>query len=83
MHLCEPFLVVHPMHILVHSRVYRAHRLKSAALDRNPIFYSFSRLIVIVANTNAHIYAREQQILTIRIRYLKDTWKNKFRTYIK
>jgi len=27
-------------------------------LDRNPI------LIVIVANTNSHIYAREEQILT-------------------
>jgi len=33
-------------------------------LDRNPIFYSFSRLIAIVANTNAHIYARKEQILT-------------------
>jgi len=28
--------------------------------DRNLIFYSFSRLIAIVANTNAHIYAREE-----------------------
>jgi len=37
------------------------------ALDRNPIFYSFSRLVAIVANTNAHIYAREEQILTIRM----------------
>jgi len=36
-------------------------------LDRNPIFYSFSRLIAIVANTNAHIYAREEHILTIRM----------------
>ena len=31
--------------------------------DRHPIFYSFSRLIAIVANVNAHIYAREEQIL--------------------
>jgi len=37
------------------------------ALDRNPIFYSFSRLVAIVANTNAHIYARDEQILTIRM----------------
>ena len=37
------------------------------ALDRNPIFYSFSRLVAIVANTNAYIYAREEQILTIRM----------------
>jgi len=35
-------------------------------LDRNPIFYFFSRLIAIVADTNAHIYAREEQILAIR-----------------
>jgi len=35
-------------------------------LDRNPIFYSFSRLTAIVANTNALIYAREEQILAIR-----------------
>jgi len=35
MHLCEPLLsglVVHPTHILVHPRVHRAHRLKSAAI---------------------------------------------------
>jgi len=31
-------------------------------LDQNLIFYSFSRLIAIVANTDAHIYAREKQI---------------------
>jgi len=37
------------------------------ALDRDPIIHSFSRLIAIVANTNAHIYAREEQILTIRM----------------
>jgi len=41
-------------------------------LDRNPIFYSFSRLIAIVANTNAHIYAREEQILTIRMIVLEE-----------
>jgi len=34
-------------------------------LRRPWIFYSFSRLIAIVANTNAHFYAREEQILTI------------------
>ena len=27
-----PFLVVHPTHILMHPRVHRAHRLKTAAL---------------------------------------------------
>jgi len=32
MHPCEP-VVVHPTHVLVHPRVHRAHRLKSAALD--------------------------------------------------
>jgi len=41
-------------------------------LNRNPIFYSFSRLIAIVANTNAHIYARKEQILTIRMIVLKE-----------
>jgi len=35
------------------------------AFDRNPILYSFSRLIDIVANTNAHIYCRVEHILTI------------------
>jgi len=29
----NPFLVVDPTHILVHPRVHRAHRLKSAASD--------------------------------------------------
>jgi len=41
-------------------------------LDRNPIFYSFSRLIAIVANTYAHIYAREEQILAIRMIVLEE-----------
>jgi len=40
--------------------------------DRNPIFYSFSRLIAIVANTKAHIYTREKQSLTIRMIVLKE-----------
>jgi len=31
----NPFLVVHPTHILVHPRVHRAHRLKSAGLHRS------------------------------------------------
>jgi len=34
MNLCDPFLVVHPTDILVHPRVHRAHRLKSADLDQ-------------------------------------------------
>jgi len=41
-------------------------------IDRNPIFYSFSRLIAILANTNAHIYAREEQILAIRMIALEE-----------
>ena len=41
-------------------------------LDRNPIFYSFSKLIAIVANTNAHIYSREEQILSIRMIVLEE-----------
>jgi len=41
-------------------------------LDRNPIFYSFFRLLAIVANTDAHIYAREEQILTIRMIVLEE-----------
>jgi len=36
-------------------------------LDREPIFYSFSRLIAIVANTYARIYARKEQIFAIRM----------------
>jgi len=42
------------------------------ALNRNPTFYSFSRLIAIAANTNTHIYAREEQILTIRMIVLEE-----------
>jgi len=30
--LVNPFVVVHPTHILMHPRVHRAHRLKSAGL---------------------------------------------------
>jgi len=41
-------------------------------LDRNLIFYSFSRLNAIVANTTAHIYAREEQILAIRMIVLEE-----------
>jgi len=41
-------------------------------LDRNPIFYSFSRFIATVANTNAHIYAREEHILIIRMTVLQE-----------
>jgi len=36
------------------------------------MFYSFSRLTTIVANTNAHIYAREEQILIIRMIVLEE-----------
>jgi len=41
-------------------------------LYRNLIFYSFSRLNAIVANTTAHIYAREEQILDIRMIVLEE-----------
>jgi len=41
-------------------------------LDHNPIFYSFSRLTAIVTKTNAHIYAREEQILAIRMIVLEE-----------
>jgi len=41
-------------------------------LDRNLIFYSFSRLNAIVANTTAHICAREEQILAIRMIVLEE-----------
>ena len=41
-------------------------------LDRNPIFYYFFRLTAIVANTNAYIYATEEQILTIRMIVLEE-----------
>jgi len=37
MHPCEPFrsgAVVHPTHIMVHPRVHRAHRLKSAVVHK-------------------------------------------------
>jgi len=42
------------------------------ALDRSLIFYFFFGLIAIVANTKAHIYAREEQILTIRMIVLEE-----------
>jgi len=41
-------------------------------LDRNPVFHSFSRLIAIVANTYAHTYSREDQILAIRMIVLEE-----------
>jgi len=41
-------------------------------LDRNLIFYTFSRLNAIVANATAHIYAREEQILAIRMIILEE-----------
>jgi len=40
-------------------------------VDRSLVFFSFSRLIAIVAHTNPHIYAREEQILAIRMIVLK------------
>jgi len=43
-----------------------------STLDHNPIVYSFSRLIAVVANTYAHIYAREEQLLTIRVIMLEE-----------
>jgi len=46
--------------------------LQCNTLDRNPIFYSFSRLTAIVANAKAHIYAREEQIVTIRMIVLEE-----------
>jgi len=33
--LVNPFVVVHPTQILVHPRVHRAHRLKSAGLEHS------------------------------------------------
>jgi len=63
------------------------HICGNVILHRNPIFYSFSRLIAIVANTNAHVYAREEQIVTIRMIVLEEkfracikTWKWRFWT---
>jgi len=41
-------------------------------LDRKLIVYSFSRLNAIVANTTTHIYAREEQILAIRMFVLEE-----------
>jgi len=41
-------------------------------LDRNLIFYFFSRPIAIVANTNAHICAREKHFLAIRMVVLEE-----------
>jgi len=40
--------------------------------DRNLIFYSFSRLTAIVADTNAPIYAGEEQILAVRMSVLEE-----------
>ena len=40
--------------------------------DCSLIYYSFFRLIAIMANTNAHIYAREEQILAIRMIALEE-----------
>jgi len=43
----NPFLVVHPTHILVYPRVHRAHRLKRAALDNASSWESFYRYSVV------------------------------------
>jgi len=32
---CEPCMVVHPTHILVHPRVHRAHQLKGTGLEQS------------------------------------------------
>jgi len=52
--------------------LHNTKSLRTPASDRNQIFYSFSRLIAIFANKNAHIYAREEQILTIRMIVLEE-----------
>jgi len=36
------------------------------------LFYSFSRLIAILANKNAHIYAKEGHIVTIKMIVLEE-----------
>jgi len=43
-----------------------------STFDRNLIFYSFSRSIAIMANTNTYIYAREEQLLAIRMIVLEE-----------
>jgi len=42
-------------------------------------FYTFSRLIAIVANTNAHIYARKKQILAIKMIVLEESVYNVYK----
>jgi len=44
----NPFLVVHPRHILVHPRMHRAHRLKSAVVEDGLIESSGIDLCVLV-----------------------------------
>ena len=43
-----------------------------STLDGNLIFYYFSRLIAIVAITNAHVYAKKEQILAVRMITLEE-----------
>ena len=61
---------LHPFPLLTWDLTYLQ---QCNTLDRNLIFYSFSRLIAIVANTNAHICAREEQILAIRMVVLEES----------
>ena len=44
----NPFVVVHPTHILVHPRVHRAHRLKSAGLEDMCNFAQFYNIVFII-----------------------------------
>jgi len=54
MHPASPFLVLHPTHILVHPRVHRAHRLKSAVLDYYLSLTAISAFLM--TETTAHPY---------------------------
>jgi len=50
--LLNPFVVVHPTHILVHPRVHRAHRLKSSALE---VLLQANSVVTLLVNSRGDV----------------------------
>jgi len=63
----NPFVVVHPTHILVHPRVHRAHRLKSAGLDEAQSFLGYISLTKTCFQTIFPLFSRAVTNATSKI----------------
>jgi len=64
--------ILPPFPLITWDLTLYLQKCNTLRIDRNPVFHSFSRLVAIVANTNARIYAREEQILAIRMIVLEE-----------